>query len=159
KEQIDLFEKHKDPFSDREFVVQTGFHPDPAHGFGYQLFGMAAERVAPSTKTDGMVHHLVTVQASDGRWINNIPRPPVMSSDVAATALAMHAIKSYGWPGRADEFAASIERARRWLWTVKAETNEEMIFQLLGLHWAGESEEKLWCVVKSLRHAQRADGG
>ena len=61
--------------------------------------------------TDGQVHHLVTIQASDGRWINNIPRPPMMSNDVTATALSIHAIKSYGWRGRKEEFAASIERA------------------------------------------------
>ena len=159
KQQIDLLEKMKDSFSEREFVAQTGFHPDPGHGFGYHLFAMAAEGVAPSIKTDGMVHHLVTVQASDGRWINNTPRPPMMSSDIAATALAIHAIKSYGWPGRAEEFAASIEGARHWLWTVKAETNEEATFQLLGLRWAGESDAKLTCIVKSLLKLQRHDGG
>ena len=65
----------------------------------------------------------------------------------------------YGWQGRKEEFAASIEHARRWLWTVKAETNEEAIFQLLGLHWAGEPAEKLTCLVKSLRQEQRKDGG
>ena len=106
-----------------------------------------------------MVHHLVTIQASDGRWINSIPRPPIESSDVTATALAIHAIKTYGWQGRKEEFAASIEHARRWLWTVKAETNEEAIFQLLGLHWAGEPAEKLTGLVESLRQQQRKDGG
>ena len=106
-----------------------------------------------------MVHHLVTVQASDGRWINNIPRPPMMSNDVTATALAIHAIKHYGWRGRKEEFAASIEHGRRWLWTVYAETNEESIFQMLGLHWAGESDEKLTCLARSLRRQQREDGG
>ena len=109
--------------------------------------------------TDGQVHHLVTIQASDGRWINNIPRPPMMSNDVSATALSIHAIKYYGWQGRKEEFAASIEHARRWLWTVNAQTNEETIFQLLGLHWAGESAEKLTCLVKSLLQEQRKDGG
>src|SRR5260370_7418571 len=83
--------------------------------------------------TDGMIHHLVTIQASDGRWINNLPRPPMQSDDVSATALSIYAIKSYGWQGRKEEFAASIEHARRWLWTVKAETNEETIFQLPAL--------------------------
>jgi hypothetical protein len=83
----------------------------------------------------------------------------MMSSDVTATALSIHAIKSYGWPGRREEFAASIGRARRWLWTVEAHTNEEAIFQLLGLNWAGESAGMLTCLVRSLREGQRADGG
>src|SRR5215475_596482 len=106
-----------------------------------------------------MVHHLVTVQASDGRWFNQMPRPPVASGDVSATALAIHAIQHYGWPGFKDEFAASVERARRWLWTVKAETNEEAVFQLLGLHWAGEPATKLADLATALQQKQRKDGG
>src|SRR5262249_33498294 len=81
------------------------------------------------------------------------------SGDVSATALAIHAIKHYGWPGRQEEFAASVERGRRWLWKVKAETNEEAVFQLLGLHWAGEPAEKLADLANSLRQQQRKDGG
>jgi ankyrin repeat protein len=158
-EQIDLVVNPRGPFADREFVVQTLFHPDPAHSFGYELLGLASEGVPPGAMTDGLVHHLVTIQASDGRWINNIPRPPMMSSDITATALSIHAIRSYGWPGRKEEFAASVERARRWLWTLNAQTNEETIFQVLGLHWAGESTEMLTCLVRSLRGEQRADGG
>ena len=33
------------------------------------------------------------------------------------------------------------------------------VFQLLGLHWAGEPAEKLSCLVRSLRQEQRKDGG
>ena len=159
REQIDLVVNLRNQFSTPELVVQTLFHPDPAHTFGYQLLGLAAEGVPPNAKTDGQVHNLVTVQASDGRWINNIPRPPMLSNDVTATALSIHAIKYYGWQGCKEEFAASIEHARRWLWTVDAETNEEIIFQLLGLHWAGEPDAKLTYLVKSLLQEQRKDGG
>jgi mono/diheme cytochrome c family protein len=158
-EQIDLVIKLRDPYSAREVVLQTLFHPDPAHTFGYQLFGFGAEGVPPSAMTDGLVHHLVTIQASDGRWMNNIPRPPMMSNDVTATALSIHAIKSYGWQGRQEEFARSIEHARRWLWEVKAKTNEETIFQLLGLHWGGEPADNLTYLAKSLVQKQRNDGG
>jgi hypothetical protein len=159
REQIDLLVNRSDPFSNREFVTQTLFHPDPAHSFGYELLGFAAEAVPPSAMTDGQVHHLVTIQALDGRWINNIQRPPMMSNDIAATALAIHAIKHYGWQGRKEEFRASVERARRWLWEVKPVTNEETIFQLLGLHWAGEPAEKLNSLARSLGQQQRKDGG
>ncbi len=160
REQINLLrDLVRNPFENRERVVQTLFHPDPAHSFGYRLFGFVAEGVPPDAMTDGQVHHLVTVQSSDGRWINNLPRPPMLSSDVSATALAIHAIKNYGWQGRREEFAASIEHARGWLWTVAAVTNEETVFQLLGLHWAGESAEKLSCLARSLQQEQRKDGG
>jgi ankyrin repeat protein len=159
REQIDLVVNPKGPFANREFVAQALFHPDPAHTFGYELLGLSSEGVPPSAMTDGQVHHLLTIQAADGRWINNIPRPPMMSSDITATALSIHAIKCYGWRGRKEEFAASIERARRWLWTVKAQTNEEAIFQLLGLRWAGESTQMMTCMIGWLRQLQRKDGG
>src|SRR5262245_767828 len=106
-----------------------------------------------------MIHLRCPAKTSDGRWFNNLPRPPIASCDVSATALAIQAIKHYGWPGRKEEFAASVERARRWLWEVRAETNEEAVFQLLGLHWAGEPAEKLADLAQSLRQMQREDGG
>ena len=140
-------------------IAQAIFHPDAAHGFGYELLGLAAEGVPPSAVTDGVVHHLVTIQASDGRWITGIPRPPIESSDVTATALAIRGLKSYGWQGRKEEFAASIEHARRWLRTARPQRNEEACFQLLGLHWAGEPAETMTALVESLRHQQRKDGG
>jgi ankyrin repeat protein len=159
REQIDALPKLRSPFFTHEFTAQTLFHPDPAHTFGYHLFGLFAEGVPPSALTDGMIHHLVTVQAPDGRWFNQVPRPPMNSADVTATALAIQAITHYGWLGRTEEFAASVGRARRWLWKVKAETNEEAAFQLLGLHWAGEPAEKLADLARALRQQQRKDGG
>jgi ankyrin repeat protein len=159
REQIDLLFNLQNLSDKPELVVQALFHPDPAHSFGYRVLGLAAEGVPPSAMTDGEVHHLVTIQASDGRWVNNVPRPPISSGDVSATALAIHAIKYYGWPSRNEEFAASIEQARRWLWTVKAATNEETIFQLLGLHWAGEPAERLTDLAELLLQQQRKDGG
>jgi hypothetical protein len=42
---------------------------------------------------------------------------------------------------------------------VKAETTEEAVFQLLGLHWAGEPAEQLAALAGSLRERQRQDGG
>jgi ankyrin repeat protein len=159
REQIDSLGKLTNWAFQHEYIIQTLVHPDPNHTFGYHLFGFAAEGEPPSALTDAMVHHLVTIQALDGRWCNNLPRPPIQSSDVSATALAIHAIQHYGWPGRKEEFAASVERGRQWLWTVKAETTEEAVFQLLGLHWAGESAERLADLAASLAPKQQKDGG
>ena|GEM_PF-543493 len=159
RELIDVVVANKGRYDTRESIAQTIFLPDDAHGFGYELLGLAAEGVAPNAFTDGVIHHLVTNQASDGRWVTSVPRPPIESSDVTATALAIHGLKSYGWQGRKEEFAASIERARRWLWLAKPQRNEEVTFQLLGLHWAGEPAESMNILIKSLLHQQRKDGG
>src|SRR5262249_33918665 len=79
--------------------------------------------------------------------------------DVSATALAIQAIKHFGWAGRKAEFDAAVDRARKWLWTVKAETTEDAAYQLLGLHWAGEPADKLADLAKALLAQQRKDGG
>jgi ankyrin repeat protein len=159
REQIRSLDKLTNSFFQGEGIAQALFHPDPAHTIGYHLFGLVAEGAPASARTDEMVHHLVTIQAPDGRWFNQVPRPPMASSDVSATALAIHAIQHYGWPGRKEELARSVERGRRWLWQVKAQTNEEVVFQLLGLHWAGEPAEKLASLAQALRQQQRTDGG
>ena len=51
-EQIDLIVNLKESVRQPEFVVQTLFHPDPAHTFGYQLLGFVAEGVPSSALTD-----------------------------------------------------------------------------------------------------------
>jgi ankyrin repeat protein len=159
RQQIDLVTGLNDQFFSHEFIAQTVFHPDPAYSYGYEMFALHAEKVPACRATDVHVHHLVTVQSADGRWVSNFPRPPIQSSDVGATALALQAIQRYGWPGRRAEFKASVERARRWLWKVRPETTEEAVFQLLGLHWAGEPAEKLAGLAEALLKMQRKDGG
>jgi ankyrin repeat protein len=142
-----------------EYLLEAVFHPEPAYTFGYESFGVAAEKVAPCPATDARVHRLVTIQEADGHWPINLPRPPIQSGDVAATALAIHAIKHYGWPGRRAEFDTSIDRGRRWLWRARPESNQEAVFQLLGLCWAGEPPQKLAGLAASLIKNQRKDGG
>lgn len=159
KSQIERNHQIKHLFFDHEYIVQTTFHPEPAYSFGYEIFGLLAEKVAPGPLTDGHIHHLVTIQSADGRWFNNLPRPPIQSSDVGCTALAVQAIRNYGWPGRAREFEQAVDRARQWLWNVKPECHEEVVFQLLGLSWAGESREKLAELTQALLKQQRPDGG
>jgi len=105
------------------------------------------------------VHHLSVIQGRDGQWFNNLPRPPIQSGDITATALAIHALQKYPLPGRKAELAAKVERARRWLWKQRAENHESATFQLLGLAWAGEPAGKLQPLAKALLKDQRTDGG
>lgn len=154
-----LARKSDDPNFETEYVLQAVFHPDPAHAFGYEAFALRSEKVPSGPMTDSRVHHLVTAQAADGRWHRNSLRPPIEGDDVTATALAIQAIRHYGWPGRKAEFDQAMERGRKWLWAVKTETTQEAAFQLLGLHWAGVPAAKLADLAKSLAAQQRSDGG
>jgi hypothetical protein len=144
---------------DAEVDWEPLFHPDPVYSKGYALFAFAAEDLPATDNSDAWVNHLAAIQGRDGQWYNNLPRPPIQSDDIGATALAVQALQRYGLPGRKAEFATRIEKARRWLWTVQPESNEGRVYQILGLAWAGEPASKLQKLATALTAEQSADGG
>jgi ankyrin repeat protein len=138
---------------------QALFQAEPAYTKGYALLGYDAEDLPASEQTDAWVHHLAVIQGSDGCWNMNIPRPPLQTDDIGATALAIHALQRYPLPGRQHEFAQRVERAREWLWRIQSDTTEGRVYQILGLAWAGERPSKLQSLAQSLVATQRPDGG
>ncbi|HMF13890.1 MAG TPA: c-type cytochrome domain-containing protein, partial [Gemmataceae bacterium] len=140
-------------------IAEVDLFLDQVTGISYAAFGLIGDHRPASARTDPWVHQLAVVQTADGRWPAFVPRPPMQASDVSSTALAIQAIQHFGWAGRKAEFDAAVDRARKWLWTVKAETTEDTAYQLLGLHWAGEPAEKLADLAKALLSLQRKDGG
>jgi ankyrin repeat protein len=150
---------HAGELKDPEVDWQAAFHPDPAYTKGYELFAMGSQELPADDSADAWVHHLSAIQGKDGRWFNNLPRPPIQSDDVGATALAIHALQRFALPGRKAQFAKQVNRGRQWLWTAKPQNNSSRAFQLLGLSWAGEPARKLQPLAKALLNEQRADGG
>ncbi|MBL9128994.1 MAG: ankyrin repeat domain-containing protein, partial [Verrucomicrobiales bacterium] len=110
------------------------FHPDAPHDYGYALLALRMAGAGASPETDVLVHHLASVQRSDGSWAVNLPRAPMQSSDITATALSVHALSRFAWPARAEEFSARVRRAADWLAKARPETHEERVYQVLGLH-------------------------
>ena len=135
------------------------FHPDAAQTKGHALLGFATANLPATPLIDAFVHQLAVIQGKDGRWHNNMPRPPIQSSDVGATALAIHGLQRYPLPGRRAEFSHRVARARDWLWSVKPDNHEQRVFQLLGLAWSGVSPARLQPLAKALLAEQRHDGG
>jgi hypothetical protein len=150
---------HEGELKNIEADLQPIFHPDPAGSKGYLLLGFAAQDLPANEYVDSWVHHLAAIQGKDGRWHNNLPRPPLQTSDVSSTALAIQALQRYPLPGRKAEFSERVDRAREWLWTVKAQNTDERAYQILGLFWAGESPKRLQGLAKVLAAEQREDGG
>ena len=135
------------------------FHPDAPHDYGYALFSLKTAGVGATAETDVLVHHLAAIQQKDGSWNVNLPRPPMQSSDITATALALHGLKHFGWSARAAEFEERIRVARDWLKAARAVTHEELVYQVLGLHWAGVPRSELVGMLERLVSSQRANGG
>ena len=138
---------------------QALFHPDPAYSKGYALLAFSSADLPASEFTDAWVHHLAAIQEADGRWCSNLPRPPLQSGDIPATALVINALQKYPLPGRKAEFAERVERARKWLAKANADTTDQANYQILGLKWAGESPRRIQPLAKALLAQQREDGG
>jgi mono/diheme cytochrome c family protein len=146
-------------FFDIELDLQATFHPEPAIANGYGLLALHLEHRPVSAATDSAVHQLAVIQNRDGYWPWNLPRPPIQSSAIGATALAVQALKNYPIPGRLREFDERVQRARAWLAKAQPESNEERAYQLLGLGWAGDRPGKLKPLAEALIREQRPDGG
>jgi ankyrin repeat protein len=142
-----------------EMGWQALFHPEPVHSVGYMLLAEAAEELPADASTDAWVYHLSVIQGAEGEWYNNLPRPPIQTGDIGATALAIHALQRYPLPGHKAQFTRQVDHARQWLWNAKPENTEGRVYQLLGLAWAGEPAAKLSELAHALVGEQRADGG
>jgi len=142
-----------------DFFAEPTFHPAPSVSVGLALLGLELEGHGKQPVEDWIVHGLAAFQSEDGRWLNYLPRPPIQTSDVAATAFGARVLARSTLSGRKAELADRVDRARRWLATVEPYGIDERVFQLLGLHWAGEPKENLDRVIAALLAEQRDDGG
>ncbi len=117
--------------------------PEPIHGTGYLLFGMAAAKYPRDVLSDNQARYLAYRQREDGRWPLLENRAPMESSELTATALGIHAMASFG-PSDVDP-AKRIAKARAFLLSARPRTNEDFAFRLLGLRWSetsGSAQEK-----------------
>lgn len=146
-------------FTTLESNLEPTFFPEPAIFNGYASLDFELSAQPASIVTDALVHELATLQAADGHWDWNLPRPPIQASALTATAQAVHTLRSYPIPARRKELQARIRRARSWLLKARAETSEEQVHQLLGLFWAGAKSGDVKARAEALIRRQRPDGG
>jgi ankyrin repeat protein len=125
---------------------------------GYTLMGMAAAGYPADAFTDSHIHYLSINQLSDGSWRTTSYRPPEEYGPFSTTAVALRAIRLYPIPGRREEFKERLARAKRWLLSAKAVSEEERAMQLNGLADAGATAAERAPFVQSLKAAQNQDG-
>jgi Prenyltransferase and squalene oxidase repeat len=125
---------------------------------GYTLMGMAAAGYPADAFTDSHIHYLSLSQLSNGSWRTTSYRPPEEYGAFSTTAVALRAIRLYPIPGRREEFKERLARAKRWLLSAKAVSEEERAMQLNGLADAGATAAERAPFVQSLKAAQNQDG-
>ena len=125
---------------------------------GYTLMGMAAAGYPADALTDAHIHYLGLNQLADGEWRTTSYRPPEEYGPFTTTAVVLRAIKLYPIPGRRAEFQERIARARHWLLSAGASSQEERSMQLNALAAAAASVSERAPFVKALKAAQNPDG-
>ncbi|MBL8839919.1 MAG: ankyrin repeat domain-containing protein [Planctomycetes bacterium] len=128
-------------------------------GLSWKLLGLAASGYAADLHTDARVRFLAAQQHQDGSWRSGSRRPPLEDSDLAATAVAVRVLQLAAPPGRAEEFAERVARARRWLVAATPRDGEELALRLFGLAWSGAAPTLVEAASRELAQAQRSDGG
>jgi lysophospholipase L1-like esterase len=136
----------------------TGIPGGPYHA-GYALVDLATGAWPADEVTDALVQYLLKTQEDDGQWRNGSHRPPLEGSEFTATALAVRGLRLFARPAQQKEVAQRVERARVWLVKAKPADQEDRVFRLLGLKWAGADDPAVRGAAEALLHQQRDDGG
>ncbi|MGH7168659.1 MAG: ankyrin repeat domain-containing protein [Gemmataceae bacterium] len=143
----------------RERALQGQGIPGDSNTVNYLLTGLAAEEYPPDLATDALARYLKNDQLPDGRWRLTANRPPLESSAIEITAVAMRALQTYALKTQRGEYEKAVWRAADWLRTARPRTTADRAFQLLGLGWAGDNKDALQKAARQLLAEQRANGG
>jgi ankyrin repeat protein len=144
----------------RERALQGIGIPGTQDTISYILLGLASDNHPPDEATDAMARYLKSLQSPNGEWrLAAILRPPIESSDIEVTAVSMRAIQVYAPKAHRAEYDESVQRAKTWLGKAQPRTNEDRVFQLLGLMWTGADQQVIRKASRDLIAGQRPDGG
>jgi len=126
----------------------------------YLAEGLVRSGYVPDHKTDVLAANLAAYQGGDGGWhLPGYARSPLQDNDFSRTAMAIHALKTYGPPGRAAEMKERIERGKQWLLHANPITTEDYVMRLSGVAAAGAPASELRKLAEPILAKQRPDGG
>ena len=126
----------------------------------YILAGLADANYAPDAATDALARYVKRRQFADGSWHVASPRPPIESSNVAMTAVAIRALGAFAPAPLEAEYARAVQQGAAWLAAAAPKTTEDHAFVLLGLAWARErGTAAIRKTADALVARQRDDGG
>jgi len=158
-------EHQRDSLHQGRFAAQAGaegvgdvFGPGV---LGYILVGLDAERYKPDLNTDAVAMYLKSRQMLDGHWAYPVAdlRQPLCSDYIGQTALAMRALQLYAPKADTVEYSKAVQLAAAWLSKADARTNEDRVWRLLGMAWAGRDKDAVKNAQHELVVLQHPDGG
>jgi len=127
---------------------------------GYGLMALAAEGQSADKATAAMTHWLLATQMPDGSWLGNgTNRPPMESSTLSHTAIAVRGLMLYPTPGDTRRIDQALSRARNWLLSAETPTAEDRAMRLMGLMWTKASDSTVKAAIQGIVRQQTATGG
>jgi ankyrin repeat protein len=143
----------------RERALQGVGIPGDADTVSYILLALAAEGYTPDPATDAMAYFLKNQQLTDGRWLPLANRPPIETSEIQNTAVALRALRLYGIKSQRPAYDRAVKLAAAWLQKAQPRDTQDRAFRLLGLSWAGADKDVVQSAARDLIATQRPDGG
>jgi hypothetical protein len=125
----------------------------------YTLLGLYAENYRPDIYTDLSVNYTISQGKTNGSFLAESGRVPLESGDIHCTAFSIRSIQLYASPVKKRSVDAMVLNTRHWLESQNPDQQQEIVFQLLGMHWCGSSQDQKLSVTKKLLALQNADGG
>ncbi|MFT6178610.1 MAG: N-acyl-D-amino-acid deacylase [Akkermansiaceae bacterium] len=125
---------------------------------GYALWSLQQAGWKPNEVTGYVSGYLVHDQKAE-RWPSNENRPPTESSAFTTTYLALKGVDGFGTVEQAEKIAVRKEKALAWLLRSEPKETEDRVFHLLALNHLKADQKVMKEAVKTLREAQRKDGG
>jgi ankyrin repeat protein len=124
------------------------------------LIGLDGEHHKPDLNTDAAAMYILNRQMPDGHWpyVSADGRPPICSDYVGQTTVALRALQLYAPQIDKATYAQAIARANAWLSTVQSRDNQDRLYRVMGLAWAGNKAEVQKALKELVAH-QKADGG
>ncbi len=122
----------------------------------YLLIGLQADKGQPGPYTDIAVDYVLNQQRPDGTFKVEGGRPPHETGEAHLAALCILSIQLYASPAKKARVEQAINRTKQWLIVYQPTNQQELAFQLLGLHWTGAStaeKEKIAAKLKALQNA------
>ena len=125
------------------------------------MVGLDAEHYQPDLDTDAAAMYLKSRQQLNGEWAypEADTRQPVCLDYIGQTALCMRALQLYAPKTDRAEYEKAVQLAASWLAKAEPKTDEDRIWRLQGLAWAGRDKDATGKAMRELAGAQRPDGG
>jgi hypothetical protein len=126
---------------------------------GYALWTLEVGGQAADGVTSTIVRYLETADRELGHWKPLARRMPMEASRFTTTAVALRGLAAFGSGGPEGARAARVAQALDWLRQSQPVDNEDRVFRLWGLKYAGAKPEEIRAAARDLLATQRGDGG